>query len=101
MKLKTYKELVVWQKAMDLVTEVYRISAHFPREETYTLTSQIRRSAISVPSNIAEGSGRGTREFIRFLDIAYGALSELETQIEIALRLTYVSVQTLQGCLKR
>jgi four helix bundle protein len=96
-KLKTYKELVVWQKAMALVTEVYRISKGFPKEETYSLTSQIRRAAISVPSNIAEGSGRGTKELIRFLDIAYGSLLEMETQMEIAFRLEYLSENALQG----
>jgi four helix bundle protein len=91
MKLKTYQELIVWQKAMDLVEEVYKVSRNFPREEIYGLTSQLRRAAVSIPSNIAEGQGRRTTaDFLRHLSIAYGSLLELETQILIAIRLTYL-----------
>ena len=91
MKLKTYQELIVWQKAMDLVEEVYEASRCFPREEIYGLTSQLRRAAISIPSNVAEGQGRRTTpDFIRHLSIAYGSLMELETQILIATRLSYL-----------
>ena len=79
---------------MDLVAEVYKISRTFPREEIYGLTSQLRRAAVSIPSNIAEGQGRRTTpDFLRHLSIAYGSLLELETQILIAIRLGYL----LQG----
>lgn len=92
MGVKTYRDLVAWQKAMDLVVEVYRVSAQFPRAELYGLTSQIRRSAVSVPSNIAEGQGRGVgNEFGRHVRIAQGSLQETETQLLIAERLSYVS----------
>lgn len=89
---QSYKELIVWQKAMELVVAVYDSTRAFPKEEQYTLTSQIRRSALSVPSNIAEGSRRSTRRDYRsFLVNAYGSASELETQIEIAKRLPWGS----------
>src|SRR6476469_6709969 len=85
------QELVAWQKAMDLVEDVYKLSKHFPREELYALTSQIRRAAVSVPSNIAEGQGRRTTaDFLRHLSIAYGSLREVETQAMIARRLKYI-----------
>ncbi len=90
-KIKTFRDLIVWQKAMSLVTEIYRISGKFPKEEIYALTSQIRRCAISIPSNIAEGYGRkSTGDYIRFLQISLGSLYELQTQIEIALNLNYL-----------
>ena len=86
-----YSELVVWQKAMDLVTEIYKITATFPGEERFGLSSQARRAAVSIPSNIAEGHGRkSTGAYINHLSIAYGSLMELETQIQIALRLHFV-----------
>jgi four helix bundle protein len=92
MKVKNYQELVVWQRAMDLVEDVYRLSKQFPREELYALTSQIRRAVVSVPSNIAEGQGRRTTlDFLRHLSIAYGSLREVETQILIAQRLKYIT----------
>lgn len=88
MKVSNYKELIVWQKSMDLAEGVYKATANFPKEETYGLTSQMRRSAVSVASNIAEGYSRNSRgEFIQFLGIAKGSLSELETQILLAVRL--------------
>ena len=91
MKVKNYRELITWQKAMDLVEEVYKESRHFPREEMYALTSQIRRAAVSIPSNIAEGQGRRTTlDFIRHLSIAYGSLREVETQVVIAFRLKHL-----------
>jgi four helix bundle protein len=91
MPVKNYQELVAWQKAMDLVEDVYKLSKHFPREELYALTSQIRRAAVSVPSNIAEGQGRRTTaDFLRHLSIAYGSLREVETQAMIARRLKYI-----------
>ena len=92
MPVKDYSELIVWQKAMDLVTMIYRASSSFPKEELYGLTSQIRRAAISIPSNIAEGTGRRTtRDFLHFLFIANGSLKEAETQILVAERLGYIS----------
>lgn len=87
-----YKDLVAWQKAMDLVVEVYKVSDAFPRRETYSLADQIRRAAVSVPSNIAEGQAHFNRgEFVHFLRHASGSLAELETQMLIARRLDYVS----------
>ena len=83
--LKNYKELKVWQKSYELCLEIYRITAKFPKEERYGLTSQIRRSVVSIPSNIAEGYGRKTTiDYIRMLYISYGSVCELETQILLA-----------------
>lgn len=90
-EIRSYRDLVVWQKGMVLVTEIYRESRKFPREEIYGLTSQMRRSVVSIPCNIAEGHGRTTRkDYVRFVDIALGSLSELETQLEIARNLDYL-----------
>jgi four helix bundle protein len=89
--MRSYKELIVWQKSITLVTEVYAHTKDFPREEIYGLTSQLRRSAVSIPSNIAEGQGRATKgEFVQFLCHARGSLFELETQIVIAAKLGYM-----------
>jgi four helix bundle protein len=89
---QTYRDLEVWQKSMDLVVEVYEVSKLFPKEEQFGLTNQIRRAAVSVPSNIAEGQGRlHEADFLRFLSIARGSLTETETQLMIAMRLAYVS----------
>jgi four helix bundle protein len=86
-----YQELIVWQKAMDLAQQVYACTRGFPKEEIYGLTSQIRRSAISIPSNIAEGASRaGSREFMQFLFVARGSASELETQLLLAEKIGYV-----------
>ncbi len=91
MVAKNYRELVVWQKAMDLAVAVYELTRGFPREEVYGLTAQLRRAVVSVPSNIAEGQGRHTtKEFIRFLSVAQGSLQEAETQIVLATRLRYM-----------
>jgi four helix bundle protein len=91
-KMKTFRELIVWQKSMTFVTNIYETSKVFPKEETYGLTSQIRRSAVSVPSNIAEGYGRtGLNDYIRFLNIAISSLFELQTQIEISYNLSYIN----------
>ncbi|MHB8216431.1 MAG: four helix bundle protein [Candidatus Sulfotelmatobacter sp.] len=88
----SYKDLIVWQKAVSMVTEVYRATRSFPREETYGLTSQLRRSAVSVASNIAEGQGRISKpEFRQFLGMARGSSVEMETQIVIAGSLGYIS----------
>lgn len=93
--MNTHKDLTAWQKSMDLVTELYKITKTFPSDEMYGLTSQIRRSAVSIPSNIAEGAGRRyKREYVRFLHISLGSLSELETQITIAFNLEYISKET-------
>jgi four helix bundle protein len=89
--VRHYRELVAWQRAMDLVEMVYRITAQFPTSELYGLTNQLRRAAVSIPSNMAEGQGRGsTQEFVRFLRIANGSLQEVETQALIAQRLAYM-----------
>jgi four helix bundle protein len=86
-----YRELIVWQKAIVLVEEVYRATNSFPKTEIYALTNQIRRAAVSIPSNIAEGQARGTtREFLHFLSVSQGSLMEVETQITIAERLGYI-----------
>lgn len=88
MKIQTFKDLVVWQKSVKLALETYKLTSNFPKEEIYGLTSQMRRSAVSVPSNIAEGFKRWSRsELVQFLSIAQGSLAELETQIYIAQRL--------------
>jgi four helix bundle protein len=90
--LKTYKELIVWQKAVQLVKIIYQQSVAFPPEEKFGLCSQMRRCAVSIPSNIAEGYGRNsTTEYIRFLNIAMGSLFELETQMTIALDLEFIN----------
>jgi four helix bundle protein len=86
-----YRNLEVWQHAMDLVERIYRITQGFLTEELYGLTSQMRRAAVSIPSNIAEGYGRGGKDYRRYTDIAYGSLAELDTHIEIARRLDYLS----------
>ncbi len=80
--MKSYNELIVWQKSYQVVLEVYKVSKKFPKEELFGLVSQMRRSSVSIPSNIAEGSARaGTKEFLQFLRIAYGSGAELETQL--------------------
>ena len=90
--MKTHKDLDVWKLGMGLVELIYTISKEFPKDELYGLTSQMRRAAISIPSNIAEGAARkGNRENVQFLYIALGSLSELETQYLIAQRLKYVN----------
>lgn len=90
--ITSYRNLLVWQKAIELVSAVYRLSRNLPKEELYGLTSQLKRCAVSIPSNIAEGSRRGTRkDFRQFLLIAFSSGAELETQIEIAKRLEFVS----------
>jgi len=92
MKVRSYHHLIAWQKAVELVVEIYRASRAFPKEELYGLISQIRRAAVSIPSNIAEGQGRlSTGEFRQFLGHARASLFEVETQLEIALRLEYLN----------
>jgi len=95
--LKNYKELKVWQKSYQLCLEIYKITKGFPKEETYSLTSQIRRAVVSIPSNIAEGYGRKTTpEYIRFLYIAYGSNCELETQVLLSGDLGYIEAGKLR-----
>jgi len=91
-KIKTYRDLIIWQKSMVLVTEIYKVTKSFPKDEVYSLISQMRRCAISIPSNIAEGFGRrSTNDYIRFLNISMGSLYELQTQLEISLNLSYIN----------
>ncbi|NCO59494.1 MAG: four helix bundle protein [Deltaproteobacteria bacterium CG_4_8_14_3_um_filter_51_11] len=100
MTVKNYRELIVWQKAMDLVEMIYQVTRQFPKEELYGLTSQIRRAAVSIPSNIAEGQARqSTAEFRNFLSIAQGSRAEVETQLMIAQRLGYVPQQQAEQIL--
>jgi len=92
MGILSYRDLRVWQAAMDLVEWVYRESGPFPQREVYGLSSQMRRSAVSIPSNIAEGHTKeSTKEYLRHLSMAQGSLAELQTQIEIAARLQYLT----------
>ena len=92
MPLQSYRDLIAWQRAIDLAEAAYRKSEDFPKHEIYGLTAQLRRAAVSIPSNIAEGQGRrSTKDFLNFLGIAYGSLCEVETQITIAIRLSYIS----------
>ncbi len=94
--LKTHKDLEVWKRSLDLVEKVYLMTRSFPKEEVYGLTLQMRRAAVSVPSNIAEGAARGSKkEFIQFLYIALGSLEELETQFVLACRLGFTSDRSL------
>lgn len=94
--IKSYRDLQVWQEAVDLVELVYRASAAFPADERFGLTSQLRRSSVSIPSNIAEGHARPTtRDYLRFLGISLGSLAEMETQLLIAHRLGYIDDASL------
>ena len=100
MAITTYKDFTVWQKAMDLVVEVYKLVKLLPKNETYGLSDQMRRAAVSIPSNIAEGQGRhSTAEFIRFLNIARGSCFELNTQLQICIRLEYIIKSDIENAL--
>ncbi len=89
--IRSYRDLIAWQKSMDLMLAVYRATESFPKHETYGLTQQLRRCVVSVPSNIAEGSSRrSTQEFLRFLNISCGSLAEAETQVTAARMLDYI-----------
>ncbi len=97
-----HRDLIAWQKAMELVTEIYRVTCAFPRDELYGLTNQLRRAAVSVPSNIAEGYGRNSpNELHHFLGQARGSLAEVETQVEIAKSLGYLDVEKASELLSR
>jgi four helix bundle protein len=96
--MKTFRDLLIWQKAMTLVTKCYAVSSDFPKEEQFGLTSQIRRCSISIPSNISEGYGRGTnKDYHRFLKISLGSLFEFQTQIEIAYNLNYITEENFKN----
>jgi four helix bundle protein len=100
MSIQSYQDLALWKRAMQLVTQVYHLTRHFPREEMHGLTSQMRRAAVSIPTNIAEGWGRGSKkEYIQFLRIARGSLLELETLLTIARNLHYLSQEDMQATL--
>ena len=102
MTIKSYKDLEVWKKAMDLVVACYKLTEAFPRDEAYGLTSQLRRAAVSVPANIAEGHARAfLKEYLHHLSISYGSLAELETHLEIASRLGYVNTTQTQAVLSQ
>ena len=102
MALESYRELEVWQRGMDLVVECYRLSNQLPATERYDLARQIRRSAVSIPSNIAEGYGREhIGEYVRFLSIANGSLKELETQMIIASRLAFIATADCEQMLRQ
>jgi len=91
-----HKDMDVWKVAMELVEEIYRLTKGFPKEEMYGLSSQLRRAAVSIPSNIAEGAARQTRkEYIQFLYYAQGSMSELETQLDLSNRLSYLTAESL------
>jgi four helix bundle protein len=101
-QLNSYRDLQVWQKAMSLVTDVYTLTQTFPSTEIYGLASQIRRSAVSIPSNIAEGYGRhSTADYKRFLQIAVGSLFELQTQVEITFNLSYISKEKFESIFEK
>ena len=99
--LQKYEDLIVWQKSMDLVTEIYKLVKLLPEEELYALSDQMRRAAVSIPSNIAEGQERSTtKDFIKFLYIAKGSKAELETQLLICTRLQYLTQQQILAAQK-
>ena len=98
--IRDYKDLVVWQKAMDLVVEVYSLAKKLPKEETFVLSDQLRRAAVSIPSNIAEGNSRSsTKDYIRFLFIARGSTAEIETQLQICVRVNYFADSDIDSAL--
>ncbi|MBZ5566901.1 MAG: four helix bundle protein [Acidobacteriia bacterium] len=100
--MKGHRDLVAWQQGMEFVIEIYRITRGFPKEELYGLTSQLRRAAVSAPSNLAEGYGRKSRkDFQRFIGMALGSLLEVETQLDIANRLGYVSDEVLSDVFRK
>lgn len=97
MKVKSYRELRVWQQSVDFCVKVYKVTSIFPKEELYGLTLQIRRASVSIPSNIAEGQARNTTgEFSQFLGISKGSLAEVDTHLEIAKRLGFLSSESFQ-----
>ena len=102
MAVLNFRDLIVWQKAMDLTELAYRLTGQFPKAELYGLTSQMRRAAVSIPSNIAEGQGRRTTgEFLNFLSVAYGSTCELQTQLLLAARLKFCEAKETEVVLNR
>ncbi|HTK76258.1 MAG TPA: four helix bundle protein [Gemmataceae bacterium] len=102
MSVQSYRDLIAWQKAMDLVVDVYRGTESSPSREQFGLTNQARRAAVSVPSNVAEGQGRGsTNEYIHFLRVARGSAQELETQLILAQRLNYLAAPAADDLIAR
>ena len=100
--IRDYRDLVVWQEAMELAELVYSLTSRFPREEAFGLTAQMRRAAVSIPSNVAEGFGRAQRRsFVQFLRIAQGSLKELETQAQLSVRIGHVPHEDVSGLLER
>lgn len=96
--IKTFRDLKIWQQSMELVTEIYITTSSFPEEEKYGLTSQLRRSSVSIPSNISEGFGRNSQgDFKRFVNISMGSLFELQTQIEVARNLEFISNEIFES----
>jgi four helix bundle protein len=101
-KIESYRDLELWQKAMELAVAVYRLSESFPSNEQYGLRAQVNRAAVSVPSNVAEGHGRSiTREYLHHLAIAHGSLMELETQVELSVRLGFAKRTVADDVLNR
>lgn len=98
-EIRDFKDLLVWKKGMALTKSIYRLTTKFPSEERFALTSQLRRAAVSIPSNIAEGHARHGREFAHFLSIARGSLAEVETQLMIAVELNYVQQTEIEPLL--
>lgn len=102
MSVKGYEDLKVWQKAKSLVKDIYIVSERFPKKETYRLTDQLCRAAISIPANIAEGSARrSTKDYLRFINIAYSSLAECETHLHIACDLGYIEPKELRDLLDK
>jgi four helix bundle protein len=100
--IKSYRDLLVWQKSMDLVAESYMLSARLPKTETYGLASQIQRAAVSIPANIAEGHGREhLGDYVHHLSVANGSLMELETHLLLCARLSYIPPNEVEGLLER
>jgi four helix bundle protein len=96
--IRSYRDLLVWKKAMDIADEVFQITKQFPGDERFGLVSQLRRAVVSVPSNIAEGYGRGSRpDYLRFLRNARGSLYEVDTQLQLSLRFGYIDATTHAG----
>jgi four helix bundle protein len=100
-EIRSFRDLIAWQKAMDLCEQVYTLSQAFPAEERFGLTAQVRRAAVSVPSNIAEGYGRGQkRDYMRFLKVARGSLFEVQTQLLLAARLKFANADSAGRCME-
>jgi four helix bundle protein len=89
--IRSHRDLKVWQRSVDFTVQVYSVTGEFPREETFGLSGQMRRASVSIASNIAEGFGRSSKEYGRYLQMALGSVAELETQIEIAHRISFIS----------